>query len=709
MPTYGKKEYKESNINYLNKDFASLKNSLVNYAKSYFPDTYRDFNETSPGMMLIEMAAYVGDVTSFYIDQQYKEMMLPLAEERRNIINIAKMMGYKTKPVYASHVRIVVTQVVNSIDGDEASVDYSNASVFDKGIKLQSSTNSDIFFETLEPIDFTIEHNSDTSVQNSFNSDGLVSTYLLTRIIKAISSETKTLKFNIGAPSKFLKLNLPQTNVIDVVSCVDTNGNNWYEVDYLAQDRVPVETHYSNDNSRTNAYREIDGEINTLIAIPYALSYISTNKRFTVEVDENNKTSLRFGNGIMKDGSRIDNNFLDLEQVGITIPGQTPNLNDDINNLLGDEYDTLGETPNQTNLTITYRVGGGFNSNISTSDLNSITSGENVIGGNIDGSINTITNIHSATGGKGQETVDEIREKTKSNFTTQNRAVTKHDYKARILNMSSKFGSIAKVVVSRLNGATVDTYVLNVNALLQAIDGGADSSILQGMVSDLDFSAPQGELGTVSVHILSYNKSKHLVGNGQAFSTDGTQQFNDNVPLIMHQNIKTYLDEYRILTDQVSIKDGYKINFGVIFDLIAQNHVNKAQLKIRCIEKIKEYFRIEKMQFNQPIYLSQLEYELMSIDGVRSINQLCITQHEEYNKNGGFVDDSRVLSDNTYYYSFDESADPPISTNNGTINYGWKYDFRQAYNNGVIRPPAPENPGVFELKYPNRNIIGVVR
>ena len=99
MPNYGKEDFKESNVNYLNKDFTSLKQSLMNYAKSYFPNSYRDFNETSPGMMLLEMNAYVGDVLSFYIDQQYREMLLPLAEERRNIINLANMFGYKVKPI----------------------------------------------------------------------------------------------------------------------------------------------------------------------------------------------------------------------------------------------------------------------------------------------------------------------------------------------------------------------------------------------------------------------------------------------------------------------------------------------------------------------------------------------------------------------------------------------------------------------------------
>ena len=79
----------------MSRDFETIKDDLINYSKTYFPDTYNDFNETSPGMMLMEMSAYVGDVLSFYIDNQYKEMMLPLAEERRNVINLANMLGYK--------------------------------------------------------------------------------------------------------------------------------------------------------------------------------------------------------------------------------------------------------------------------------------------------------------------------------------------------------------------------------------------------------------------------------------------------------------------------------------------------------------------------------------------------------------------------------------------------------------------------------------
>ena len=139
MPTYGKNNFKESNVNYLNKDFNALKQSLVNYAQAYFPNTYKDFNETSPGMMLLEMNAYVGDVLSFYIDQQYREMLLPLAEERRNIINMAKMLGYKVKPIIPAFVELSFTSDVNALTSNRAEVDYTNGSVFQEGIKVQST------------------------------------------------------------------------------------------------------------------------------------------------------------------------------------------------------------------------------------------------------------------------------------------------------------------------------------------------------------------------------------------------------------------------------------------------------------------------------------------------------------------------------------------------------------------------------------------
>jgi len=780
MPTYGKKDFKESNVNYLNKDFNSLKQSLVDYAQAYFPNTYKDFNETSPGMMLIEMNAYVGDVLSFYIDQQYKELLLPLAEERRNIINMAKMLGYKVKPIVPSFVELSFTSEVNALSTNRAQVDYSNASVFQEGIKVQSSANSNLYFETLDVVDFRVTSSLNNGEASDTSSpvidtatDGLITDYTLTRKVRAVSGETKTKTFTITSPQKFRRITLPETNVIDIISCKDSNNNEWYEVDFLAQDQVSVKKHYAQDELRDNAYTNIDGtDYVAEVPVPYSLQYIKSTKRFTRETNTDNSTSLVFGNGILKNGNVVDDSFLDLEQVGIIIPGQQGNLDSSIDPLLGDEYSTLGETPTQTTLTITYRIGGGIEANASVGDLTSIigTPTKLVDGGT---SIAGVTNATPARGGADEEDTDEIREKAKAFFTTQNRCVTKEDYEARVMNMSSRFGNIAKVIVSRTElpsaldiqseyqGIISDSLqsISNTQQLLQTnvtnfsndftaavVEGqsalNSDYASIEEVRGAFDFHFNElvntyayhfvtpslipdnvgiiGEqislvnvevpllqeldagVGTIAVNILAYDKNKNLVGNAQAGGTllpDAT----DGTPIILNTNLSNYLNNFKLLTDDVAIQDGYIINFGVVFDVVAHKYANKAEVKLRCIQKIIDYFKIEKMQFNQPIVISQLEYELMDIDGVRSVNYVCVTQHEDHVGEGeGFDSEGERL----FTYSYNNDG---ITTDGGTAGYGYAYDFESALLNGIYRPANPQTPAVFELKNPRQNVKGVVR
>jgi hypothetical protein len=750
MPTYGKENFKESNVNYLNKDFSALKQSLMNYAKSYFPDTYRDFNETSPGMMLLEMNAYVGDVLSFYIDQQYRELLLPLAEERRNIITMAKMFGYKVKPIVPAYVDLTFTSNVDVDSGDTSKVDYDNAGVFDPGIEIVSSTNSNTTFVTLEPIDFKIEQENDTNTIGTTADTGLASTYTLSRTVRAVSATEKTITFQVGIPEKFKTLTIPDTNVIDIISCVDSNNNNWYEVDFLAQDKVPISTHYTDDVDRESAYIDFQG--NTSVeAVPYSLTYITSPKRFTRETNQDNTTSLVFGNGVLKDGETIDDGFIDMEQVGIIIPGQTNDLNQSIDPLLGDEYSTLGETPNNTTLTITYRVGGGINSNVPSGDLTTLPTVSAVLGTS---TLTSVTNDTPARGGKDEEDTIEIKEKAKAFFSTQNRCVTKEDYEARVLNIPAKFGNIAKAYVTReapeiagdsnltqlqnyfndidsgvtffRNYINSPQFTLNLNNLIdgtgniETVINGLDAILASEIDNieqpDISNLARELELGTINIYVLGYNNKKQLVGNPHS-NILGTD---DNLPTTLTSNLKNYLNNFKILTDVVTINDGYIVNFGVFFDVIAEKYADKQKVKLDCIQKIKDYFRIEKMQFNQPIYKSNLEFELMGVEGVRSIGHVTITQENDY-----FIPDGggENLDSPTYTYSFDNSVlevdidgEPGedgtfVIADGGTDGYGYKYDFARALSEDgtIIVPPNVATPTVFELKNPNQNIQGRVR
>jgi len=669
MP-YTDNDINDKNVSYTNKDFLGLKKALVEYAKAYFPNTYRDFNETSPGMMLIEMSAYVGDVLSFYVDQQFKEMMLPLSEERRNIINLAQTLGYKVKSVNSSFVDLNFTQTVgvNSTDDGTIVPNYNDAVTLESGIKVSSKTDANIIFETLAPIDFKASSSIDPDpIPSGVDSDNLTNEYTLTRKVRAIGGNRKTKIFTVGQPSKFLELKVPDKNVIEIISITDSSDNEWSEVDYLAQDKVRIDTFYSG-SMRTTAYSLSDASIGS-VPVPFTLEYKKVSKRFITRTNEDNTTSIIFGNGVMRNGQELGQEFLDLQQVGLTIPGDPGNYTfgpDNIDIGLGDSQSTLGETPFNTTLTVVYRVGNGIKSNLGSDIITNIDSSTLTV--NVSGKNLLTTNPNPSFGGSDQDSVEEIKHKALAFFTAQNRCVTREDYEARVLNMPAKFGQVSKVYTNRGDN-------------LITIEEETDPNL-------------------VNIYMLSYDKNKNL---------KVVKNESDSILHPLKQNVINYLDHYKMLTDDINITDGYIINFGVLFDVISTRSANKQEVKIRCINKIKEYFNIDKMQFHQPIYTSDLIYELSGIKGVRAVNLVQITQNFD-------------LYDYTY-----EWGGKPLYCNDtentiiGQCNelgagsqYGWKYDFEQFYNpsgvgyqsNGIILPSV--TPAVFELKNPNQNIIGVV-
>ena len=741
---YSEGKIKTTNVNYLNKDFNTFKNALVEYAKAYFPNSYKDFNETSPGMMLIEMSAYVGDVLSFYIDQQYKEMFLPLAQERKNMINLAKTMGYKVKPITPAYTTLKVTQEVSIDTSDVNNIkpDYSDAVVIDKGLQVSTDVNPNLIFETLDIIDFTVSGAFDPApYESNFNDDGLVTNFTLTRNVNAISGETKSKTFTVGSPQKFLRFTLPEKNVIDIVSVTDQNsGDVWYEVDYLAQDKVPIDTHYTADGLRNTAYSDTGNQNTIDIAVPYTVQYLRTSKRFITEINEDDTTSLVFGNGVMRNG-HISNmqDFYDSNNAGFTIQGTqlTGSLGLTLDPLAADQRGTLGETPNNTTLVVKYRVGGGVDSNVSSNELTTINNKTDLTG-NSDAVNLLITNEKPAYGGGDAESVEEIRRKAKAFFATQNRCVTKEDYEARLMNMPPKYGGLAKVFAVRSaideqssltaqmmqnfdynedSALTMADFTKLNNAVTEAVEGASgvmpsglitSMSMIEKFYDDYQFittNLGSERLATIDVFVLSYDENKSLVTLPSG-----------SVGSVIHPlkaNIKSYISNYKMISDQVHVTDGKIINFGVAFEVVAHRSVNKADVKLQCINKITEYFDIDKMQFHQPIYTGDLEYELMGIDGVRNVNWVELTQDFTVLSNNrslpGIDTGLSVLWDYNINYP---NGDSPEGS--GVKRWGWQYDFAQFYEGdgtnfvapGVVLPSV--EPAVFELKYPKQNIRGVV-
>ena len=621
MPYSEKQKYKPSNVNYTSKDFSTIKSDLIEYTKAYFPDTYKDFNETSPGMMLIELASYVGDVLSYYIDYNYKENVLATATETRNIRRLAEFMGYKTTPTTPSLVKLKVTTGIDAdsnYEPDYGSLPTNLQSPIDVGLQVKSSVNSDLIFETLGEIDFTISGSPDVppvGAPTSFNANGEATGYTLTRYVQAISGETKTKSFIISSPTKFLELDLGVTNVVEILNVKDSSGNKWYEVDYLTQDRILKETHYSNDGRGHAQNMNIVGALSASIDIPYTVEYIKTNKKFVKKVDpDTNNTKLQFGNGLYRlniSGSTGASLFSMVEQQGVNLSGVPSSvINASINNLTTNNSLNLGETPANT--------------------------------------IITVTNSEPASGGTDGQTVDEIRENAKTHFASQLRCVTREDYQARILNLPAKFGNIAKCYVHRLN---------NISGL--------------------------------KIYTLSYNQNRQLV----------------QTPLLILNNLRYYLEQFRMINDALdfgfelndTIFSGYHINFGVNFEVNYDRRFNSADVKLETIDVIKDFFKIGKMQFKQAINLSDLRYNILSLDGVIGIKTLKLFQNSSNIENFPQAATVRRLS----YYQGDGTL-----VSSGESGYGFGYEFGNATVDDIVRPSA--TPAVFELRDPDKDIYGRV-
>jgi len=623
----------ETNVNYTSKDFSTIKADLIEYTKAYFPDTYKDFNETSPGMMLIELSSYVGDVLSYYVDYNYKENLLATATEKRNVRRLSEFLGYKVPNKTPSIARLKVTTTIDAnTDGTPKYGDLSSGHPIDIGLQIASNVDSQILFETTSEIDFTTSGSGDPAISAPIlNSDGEASSYTLTRYVRAVSGQTKTKTFTISSPTKFLELDLGEDNVVEILSCIDSSGLTWYEVDYLAQEKVLKETHYSDDVTRDSAYDQglgSDDGTDSIIPVPYVVEYIKTNKKFTTKFNEDTQTYyICFGNGLFKlnnNGSSVE----EPEQAGVTINGtELSELPGAINSTISNNLN-LGETPTNTTLTFTYRVGGGATSNVQAGELTTINNAPA-------GVTISVTNDEPSVGGTDGQTVDEIKNNASAFFATQLRCVTKEDYTARIQSIPTKFGSIAKAYVER-----------------------SDNSLL--------------------VSTLSYNSNRQLV----------------QTPELVLQNVAIYLNQFRMINDIVDfgfklnniLYSGYLINFGVDFIINGDRRFNLTETKLNVIQVIKDFFKVEKMQFRQSINMNDLQYNILGLDGVIGIQKLELSQNLQ----------DRQL------HSLQGDGD----SSGGESGYGFQYEFSRALENGIYKPSV--TPSVFELKNPNQDIYGKV-
>lgn len=661
-------------INYLGKDFQSFRENLIEYAKTYFPSSYNDFNEASPGMMFIEMASYIGDVLGYYTDSTLKESLIQYASEEKNIFALANLLGYKPKSTSPAITTLSVYQLCKATSTGELDTKYLLR--IEPGLEVRSTSNNQITFRTNEILDFNDVTDREVSVYSTTQITNIPDYFLVKKKIQAISANENTLEKTFTVSEPFQKIDLVETNVISVESIIDDNGNKWYEVPYLAQETIYID--YPNvEQNDPDLYQFAS-------TVPYLLKLLKTSRRFVVKTNDDFTTSIHFGGG---DNSLSDELIIpNLKNVGL-------GLNNSIDRI-AESYDptnflktkSYGQSPSaNSKLTVKYLTGGGVSSNVPQGDLTTIT---NVVFN--DDLIDTFTDIDlivynfskssvaveneiPAKGGRGFDTIDEIRESALANYASQNRAVTARDYQIRALSMPTKYGSISKIFAIGDNSLNANSpqSVLNstdnVTEFAEIVRSIVNSSLAKGgklpttneikqnvrdFVQKTTQSAELVNPFAINLYTLGYDANGKLTTLNRA----------------VKENLKTYLNEFRILTDGVNIIDGFIINIGINFDITVYKNYNSREVVLRCIDELKSVFAIENWQFNQTINLSDIELSLAMVEGVASIQKV-----EIVNKCGG------AYARNSY-------------------------DIKGATKNKIIYPSL--DPSIFEVKFPDKDIKG---
>ena len=608
------------NIEYLNKDFSDYRDQLINYSQTYFPNTYTDFDEASPGMMFMEQAAYIGDVLSFYLDNQIQENFLQYARQTSNLYDLSYMYGYKPKVTGLASVELSFYQLLPA-KSEVVGSDTLSVPNFDYALRIgpntTSKTEAGISYTIEDPIDFTVSNSLDqTEISVAQIENNEPTYYLLKKKRNALSGAVTSTNFSFADPQEFPTVTIQDNNIGGIIDCFDSDGNEWYEVDYLGQELVFNGIKNTNINDPNN-YQDSNNA-------PYLLQTKQVQRRFNSRFLSTNQLQLQFGSGnpFDTDEDVVPNPM----NVGLGLPFERDKLTTAYSPTNFIFTNTYGIAPSNTSLTIRYLKGGGVSSNVASNTITLLNTNNttflkqdlnSTIAQTIFNSLQ-VNNEVAASGGSSGDTTEQIRQNTISNFSSQLRNVTADDYLVRALSMPPKYGIISKAITQKPKANDPNT--------------------------------------TLDLYVLSQDLNSNLVSPSDALKS----------------NLRTYINQYRMIGDTINIKNAFVVNIGVNFEIITLPNYNNSQVLTDCISELKNYFSINTWQINQPIILRSISVLLDNIRGVQTVNNITIS-----NKAG---------------------------TQSGYSQYA--YDVSGALQNGTIFPSI--DPMIFEVKYPNTDIVGRV-
>lgn len=555
-------QFSERTIKFINKDFLGFKRDLIRFSQAHHSGVFQDFNEASPGMALLELQASIGDSLAFYMDQNFNELRQDGSKQIENAAAFAESKGYRPLGKAAA-------RAVQSFMLEIPAVNQRGAAVPDDryapnmlmGSKVQGPNG--VFFETVDDLNFaTSSIDSPRFITGSrFDSNsGIPTHFAVKKDVEVVAGQTVVDTFTIGDFQPFKELELDSEDVLEVLSVTDTDGNTWYEVDYLARDTVFDASVNSGDDSET---------------VPFVLRLIPAPRRFITQRNVlTNKTKLIFGSG---DGVNYDDELIpNLADLALPLAGRRTfsSYALDPQNFL--KTRSLGLSPYNTTVTVRYRVGGGELTNVPPGSIRqpaeivldfATTNLDATKKGQVINSLETV-NVKKSNGGGPAESLSEIKANSDAFFAAQDRCVVREDYVARAKSLPAKFGKPHKVYAKRTND------LININS--------------------------------VDIHVLTKDADGHLT---QASTT-------------LMNNIRTYLSKYSGLNVGVNILRAEIVNLKLEFGVVVAPKLNRTEVLTKCLAVARNYLNVDKYEIGQPIVLSDLSAELQKVYGVISVYKL---------------------------------------------------------------------------------------
>ena len=596
----------DKKISYLSRDFSSVRKELEKFSKQYYPELSDDWNDSSVGSWLMDLAASVGDDLAYHTDRMYQESTLDSANMRSSVLSQARSNGLKIPGRKASSCEVEISCVLPT-DSTDISVPNWNYAPIVQSTSIISAGDSN--FQLTEDINFAEQFNkngySNRKVVPSRNSNGNITGYTVSKSAIAVNGTTKVYK-KVMYPNDiepFMEIVLPEENILNIESIIfkessditttpsiyeyyidseqyrisseDAMTYRFFECDSLAdQYRFGDSVNYGTSNIISSIYEPSlydDYTNNGAVTRYYRGKWKPLRQKFITEYTDNGYMKVIFG---------ASNGYPQLPSNGTTYGDYV--ASNIINN------DMLGVLPKEGwTMFILYRVGGGVSSNLGIGALNKFTlanvdwgANTNNTNGSIRGKVLTsltVTNISSALAGKDSPSTSEIKYLMKYNTSSQNRAVTVTDYRAKLMEMPPKYGAPFRCSVIEENNKV-----------------------------EMDF------LG--------------LDSNGNLTSY---------LPQTLVENSIEYLSNFKQINDYIEIKSGKIYNIGVMGEMFIDKNYNQANVVTSVINKIKEYFSVNNHEMGDDIFVGDLEKEIMLLDGVIGIIRMKI--YKIYN--GGYSSD----------------------------------------------------------------------